>query len=240
MQDMVSKKEYFERSRDFFDARFSKHIFATKNAYKRRYHFALSNLNPKPQDMFLDVGCAQGGSLLACNQRGVKSYGLDFSLEALKIAKRLGSRNLICADAHKIPLHNKLFDKIIVLQTLEIVSDKKAALGEIRRVAKTGAKIYIEVRNGSFAFRRLTNYIRVIFTTAKGNNYNLFRMNDPLYHEWIDLLNGQGLIIEKVYKSPACLHYEDPVQFLKTAMIQISNLLCPVRFCFTVSFLCKL
>jgi ubiquinone/menaquinone biosynthesis C-methylase UbiE len=240
MQAIRSNKEYFKRSRDFFDERFSRHIFATRNAYRKRYYFVLSRLGVKPSDMTLDVGCAQGGSLLECQQRAIPSYGLDFSLEALKTAKRLGIRNLICADAHKIPLRDKLFDKIIVLATLETLSDKKAAIAEIIRVAKTGAQIYFEIRNGSFVFRKLANSVNGILNTLKRNNHGLFHIDDPSYHEYIELLKSHGLAIEKVYKSPVYLYYENPVQFFKTIMIKMVNFLYPTKFCFSVSFLCNL
>jgi len=238
---MLIDKEYYKDSKDFFDARFSQHIFATKNAYKKRYYFALSRLNIKPQDMIVEIGCAQGGALLVCKQKGIKACGIDFSIEALKIAKRLGLNNLICADAQRIPLRSNLFDKVIVLQILEILGDKKSALDEIKRIAKADTQFYFEVRNGSFVFRKLSNFIRSMFNrVAKSDTPNSLIRNDPLYDDWIALFGEHGYKIEKTFKSPVYLYYENPSKFLKTVIIKIVHYLCPARLCFTVSFLCRL
>jgi ubiquinone/menaquinone biosynthesis C-methylase UbiE len=240
MHESESDRKLFERSKVFFDKRFSKYNFAIKKAYQKRYCFVLSCIEIKPGDMVADIGCAQGGMLLACKESHAKSYGVDFSYEALRIAKKSGLDNLICADAQKLPFHNNLFDKIIALQTIEVLQDKTSALDEMRRIAKTDATFYFEVRNGSFILRRLSKFIRRVFRgIVKEIKPDLLFNEDPSYDKWTEMLKEHGYRIVRSIKTPAYLCYENPVQFLKTIAIKMVYFLCPAKYCFTLSFLCK-
>jgi ubiquinone/menaquinone biosynthesis C-methylase UbiE len=230
----------FESSKTFFDKRFSENMFALKQAYQKRYHFVLSCLHINPDDIVADIGCAQGGLLLICKQSHIEAYGIDFSHEALKVAKTLGLDNVVCADAQKLPFSGNCFDKILVLQTLEVLQDKTSALEEIKRIANDDATFYFEVRNGSFILRKPAKLISRIFNgIAKQSKPQLLFNEDPSYHQWTEILHLCGYRIIRPLKSPVYLYYENPVQFIKTIVIKLIHFLCPAKYCFTLSFLCN-
>ena len=58
-------------------------------SYKRMMKDIAKNLNPKKGGIYLDLGCGTGNLIqelhLICND--IKTYGVDFSLSALKIAQ---------------------------------------------------------------------------------------------------------------------------------------------------------
>jgi len=230
----------FADSKTFFDKRFAENIFALRQAYQKRYHFALSCLTIKSDDTVADIGCAQGGLLLICKKSNIKAYGIDFSHEALKVANRLGLDNVVCADAHKIPFSSNLFDKVLVLEILEVLQDKTSALEEIRRIAKADATFYFEVRNGSFILRKPANLISRIFNgIAKQDKPQLLFNEDPSCRQWPEILRLCGYNIIRPVKSPVYIYYENPVQFIKTIVIVLINYLFPAKYCFTLSFLCN-
>lgn len=241
MQESKSDRELFEESKAFFDRRFSERNFAMKKAYQQRYHFVLSCLDIKLDDMVVDIGCAQGGMLSICKESHIKACGLDFSYEALKVAKQLGLDNVVCGDAQKLPFQNNLFDKIVALQTIEVVQNKTSALDEIKRISKADAILYFEARNGSFILRQFSKIIRRVFRgKVKGNKPDLLFNEDPSFDRWVKMLNDCGYEIVRVVKTPVYLYYENPVQFLKTMAIKMVYYLFPARYCFTLSFLCKM
>lgn len=240
MQESKSSRELLEESKAFFDRRFAKHNFGTQPAYQKKYQFVLSCLDITPDDMVADIGCAQGGVLLICRRSGIQAYGVDFSHEALKVAKQSGLDNIICADAQRLPFRDNLFDKIIALQTIEVVPNTISALDEIHRIGKVDATVYLDVRNGSFILRPFSKFTRHVFRRlAKDAKPDLLFNEDPPYNKWTEMLHERGYKILRTIKTPVYLCYENPVQFIKTIALTLVYWLCPARYCFTVSFVCK-
>lgn len=68
----------------------------------------------------------------------------DLSINALRMSHRT---RLVQCDATNLPFLTESFDVVVCSQVLEHVPDWKSALGEIVRVAKVGAAIYIAVPN---------------------------------------------------------------------------------------------
>ena len=79
----------------------------------------------------LDLGCGRGEVVLHCALRKTKVCGIDFSKDALDLAKHLINSYphftmdayLIRADVKKIPLKNNLFDRIFLLDIIEHLHD---------------------------------------------------------------------------------------------------------------------
>ncbi|HLZ66750.1 MAG TPA: methyltransferase domain-containing protein [Aliidongia sp.] len=109
----------------------------------------------------LDVGCGTGFPLIELAQlHGPSSHftGIDVWGEALERARlkcrSLGLCNLdlIEADAAAMPFHDGTFDLVVSNIGVNNFADPAAALGECRRVAKTGARLVLTTnQRGHFA-----------------------------------------------------------------------------------------
>ncbi len=102
----------------------------------------------------LNVGCAHGPDFLPFRQ-GFDLYGLDFSLEMLRFARKYSRKfnftaNLSLADVCCLPYTNDTFDWVISVATYHHVKgeeERQAALNELRRVLRPGGEALITVWN---------------------------------------------------------------------------------------------
>jgi len=69
--------------------------------------------------------------------------GVDFLPEMLELARRKGVRQLVLADAMKLPFSNASFDCITIAFGLRNLEDYSAALAEMRRVLNTHGHLLV-------------------------------------------------------------------------------------------------
>ena len=131
----------------------SQNIWSIKDSQKRsqerRAQTTRFLLNPRAEDMVLDIGCSEGfvtSKLLTA--RFV--VGVDASREALLLAsKRLRQSNIafIYADAAFLPFRDGFFDKICLLEVLEHlpVEKQKRVCIQADSVLKQGGCLVISV-----------------------------------------------------------------------------------------------
>lgn len=93
-----------------------------------RYCLELADL--KPGMRILDVGCGRGEVVLYCARQGIKAVGIDYSKEAISIAKQARARHttaeqrrmrFICDDVKNI--EGESFDRIFMLDLVEHLYD---------------------------------------------------------------------------------------------------------------------
>jgi len=102
----------------------------------------------------LNLGCAHGPDFLPFTP-GFDLYGVDFSTEMLKLARKYSKKfnftvDLSLADVSYLPYPDKTFDWAISVATYHHIKDKEkkqAALNELRRVLKPGGEAFITVWN---------------------------------------------------------------------------------------------
>jgi SAM-dependent methyltransferase len=115
-----------------------------------------SRLGVRPGQSLLDVACGSGVWLLAAHLAGMKVAGIDISNKAVEAARKtVPGADIRCGVAEKLPWEDKTFDVVTCLGSLEHFVDKKRALSEMNRIAKTDAQILILVPNAGFLTRRL-------------------------------------------------------------------------------------
>ena len=100
-------------------------------------------LDIQPGDRVLDVGCGIGYLSSLGRSRGGKVYGIDMSRQALGYARADVEGQFAVAGAGELPFACDSFDRIIFADVIEHVPDDCAALVEIARVARPGARIVI-------------------------------------------------------------------------------------------------
>jgi len=107
------------------------------------------NMNIIPP--LLDIGCGTG---ISTNFFNVKSTGVDNCVEML----RQGAKNLVYADAEKLPFKDKSFNTVISVTSFHNIKNMGKALKEAIRVSSNG-NICITFLKAS---RRLPHFRRLL------------------------------------------------------------------------------
>jgi tRNA (uracil-5-)-methyltransferase TRM9 len=102
----------------------------------------------------LNIGCGHGPDFIPFKD-GFELYGLDFSTEMIKLARRYSHKfefpvNLQVADALHLPFADNAFHWAIAVASYHHLRghiDQTAALLELKRVMKPGAEAFLTVWN---------------------------------------------------------------------------------------------
>lgn len=107
-------------------------------------------VNPKPNGVYLDVGCSTALYARALKRASPESkvVALDFSKQMLTEAKLKAEADqtdlyLIKADAREMPFYGRTFDGVVMGGTLNELSDELKVLFECRRVLKEGGVMFM-------------------------------------------------------------------------------------------------
>ncbi len=125
-------------------------------ALRRRARRMIQDLNPKPGDRILDVGCGDGFYLFLLSNLGIKLslYGTDFDTLALKSAKiNLKNRKIPLKQADlmkKLPFRDNFFDKVVMSEVAEHLPNDIKGLKEVSRVMKKGGTLCLTVPNANY------------------------------------------------------------------------------------------
>jgi 2-polyprenyl-3-methyl-5-hydroxy-6-metoxy-1,4-benzoquinol methylase len=129
--------------------------FRKKNVdFLRLRDTALHLLELKPGMKVLDIGCANGPTMVYCGLQGATVFGIDLDQGAVDVANSFLRRYDVkgearCGDASVIPFPDNSFDAVISSDFLEHVTDevKVTILRETVRVLKPGARAVIKTPN---------------------------------------------------------------------------------------------
>lgn len=96
----------------------------------------------------LDVCCGPGTITATAMKRGVRATGIDFSSEAVKIARsNLPEGVFQEGDAQSLSFDNNTFDAVICSYGLMHVPNPQIALSEMLRVLKPGGRVAVSTWN---------------------------------------------------------------------------------------------
>lgn len=107
----------------------------------------------------LDVGCAQGRSLIALAQRGYRACGVEPWDEAREVAVQLARQNSVTIDvragrAENIPFQDASFDVVLAMSVMEHVEDLEQSLSEINRVLCPGGLFWFNSASALCPFQQ--------------------------------------------------------------------------------------
>lgn len=169
----------------------------TNSAY---YRWIIKLLQPKPNSRILDVSCGEGILLREIEKlnKGIETYGLDISNEAVGIAKKNTPKSkILLADGQSIPFQDGYFDYVTCLGSLEHYLDPELGLKEITRVAKDESKFLILLPN-SFS---MDSFLEVLKTgNNPKENFQIIERT-ATKNEWIALLTKNAFNVNSVYGS---------------------------------------
>lgn len=125
-----------------------KRRFKIEELTKEFSDWILNILNAKQRAKILDVACGKGIFLYCARKRGLVTYGIDISKNALKIAREINPNSeIIVGNAESLPYENNSFDYVTCLGSLEHFPDPEKGVREISRVLKNNGKVCIFVPN---------------------------------------------------------------------------------------------
>lgn len=121
----------------------------------RHISYLESNIGNLSDKVILDMGCGEGGFLVAVRKKGLKAVGTDLSRAALDIAHlqmscrpNLGNPSILTqSEGHHVPFADNTFDLITSIDTLEHIPDLEGFLKEMSRILKKGGYFYANTPN---------------------------------------------------------------------------------------------
>jgi len=113
----------------------------------------IGDFNPK---RVLDVGCGEGELVSMFQKHGVETYGIDISKQSL-----LHARNVVQADAEKIPFKDNTFDLLIAHHSLEHLKNPEYFIRECKRVLKANGIVCVVVPVSPFGLTKLWRALKL-------------------------------------------------------------------------------
>ena len=101
-------------------------------------------LKRKKGKKILDLGCGSGRNFIS----GMSWYGVDFSKEMVRLARKKGYVKVIKSEAYKLDFPDNYFDYALYIATLHCINSgelREKSLAELKRVLKPRGKALISV-----------------------------------------------------------------------------------------------
>jgi SAM-dependent methyltransferase len=131
-------------------SRQAEHYDETRSASPSVLRPLRAALEGAPGRRLADVGGGTGNYALALKRDGWDPVVVDRSQEMLAHAEAKGLA-VVQADAQRLPFEDESFDAVTMISMLHHVEDRAAALGEARRVLRSGGRLVLKGFTGEDA-----------------------------------------------------------------------------------------
>lgn len=139
-------------------------------------------LIPENTTSLLEVGCAYGYHAKHFQIKVEEYHGIDYSAEFVELAReRYPALDFREGVVEELPFDDEVFDVVVMLETLEHVTDEVRAIEEVYRVLKPGGIFilsvphkgllaFADIENLRYNFPRFHALLRKIARVAKNRN----------------------------------------------------------------------
>lgn len=157
------------------------------------YPVFLDYLGVERGKKLLDISCGTGFLLLSASKKGLYTFGIDISEEAVKIAQNVSPDSFVSVSkGEDLKFVDNTFDYITCIGALEHFLDMNKGLQEMKRVAKKDAIFCIMVPNSNFIFWRVSGKAG---TEQQEINENLLSLK-----QWKNIFINNGFKILNIYQ----------------------------------------
>jgi len=146
--EQAVKGRLFDNWPEKYDRWFETPIGALVKKYENQ--LLLDLLEPRPQELILDVGCGTGVFTLNILGLGTRVIGLDISQHMLLRARQKAGKypfRAVAGDMRFLPFADQCFDRVVSMTALEFIADGQAAVEDMFRVAKKGGVVVATTLN---------------------------------------------------------------------------------------------
>jgi ubiquinone/menaquinone biosynthesis C-methylase UbiE len=226
-----------QQIKDWYDKKYAKHGVRSMRPYAA-YPIFLDYLGAQKGEMLLDVSCGTGYLLLAASQRGLKTFGIDISSEAVRVAQTVSPNSAISVGkGEDLEFDDDTFDYVTCLGALEHFLDINKGLREMRRVAKDGATFCIMVPNSDYIFWKITG--------KSGTAQQEIHENLLSLQQWKRIFADGGFEITHIYpdrwlmKSVKVFSTLNPLVILKRLVYKIGWIFLPLNYTYQFVFILR-
>jgi len=171
--------------------------------------------------------------------RGLECHGIDFSKEAVRVAKKKTKSQILLGDGEKLPYADNCFDYVTALGALEHFEHVHDGIREIVRVSKDSAKFLITVPN--------FNYLFYLFRKERGTVQREIYEHLFTLDGWKTVLEHNGLVIDMVFQDTyfsylahtRSLFVKNPLSFVEGIIKKIVWLFMPTALTYLFVFICS-
>ncbi|MBN1953810.1 MAG: class I SAM-dependent methyltransferase [Anaerolineae bacterium] len=154
------------------------------------YRWLLERLDPRPGRRLLDISCGVGSLPRLAAERGLQACGVDFSLQALRVARQEAPAvRLAVGDGERLPYPDASFDYITHIGSLEHYEHPLDGAREIARLLKPGGRACVLLPNTFGILGNIWHALRTGRTFDDGQPIQRYAAR----LEWQELLTAGGL-----------------------------------------------
>ena len=182
MNKEVLQLQFNESDSEFYDSEYflSMEYRYFSGAHGSKVRNILSSIGEVKGLSCLDIGCGGGYFANILQQKGANVIGIDYSEHAIKFARsRFPDLDLRVNSAYELDSFNhNSFDLVILLDTIEHISDQPKVISAIYRILKQEGRLVIstDIEDGPWNKPSLSKLINIsLRLSAEGRAYRLIK-----------------------------------------------------------------
>jgi SAM-dependent methyltransferase len=206
------------------------------------YQWVLALMDVQVPGPLLDVACGEGHLVKYALQQGIDAVGIDFSPKAVSLAQRTARANIISvADAENLPFAGDTFRYVTNLGSLEHFVHPEHGLAEMRRVLSADGLLALILPNSYYLLDIVWHVWRRGYPVSHRQEIERF----GTIGEWRDLIEENGLHVERVHKYNLCLprtphdwkwYIRSPLKFA----YPLTSPFVPLNLSYSFLYLCRI